>query len=309
MQRTVARVLLFVGGLAAALSWWAFAAEQTVFNPRATHDVAARLLDAGPVQDSAVRSLASQLRKGLPKGTDASVATSIARQAVRDPDLHEAFGDAARTLHEQLLDHGGTHHELVVDTAAVNAALRAALAHAAPDLAKRFRPTPFSMRFDTRRFPNLAHARALMPELRLAGLFVAILTWALALALHPDRAAATRSIGRRIAGVAMVPVMMWVIVPAIMRLLSHELGSDITPIATGYGTRLVPPAVALLVVGATIWTIARFAGPMRRLAHRRRAAAITPGVVVPLPRRSDRAPFHPVHGSAAAGGDGVDLFL
>lgn len=309
MQRTVARVLLFVGGLAAAISWWAFAAEQTVLNPRATHDVAARLLDAGPVQDAAVRSLSSQLRTGLPTGTDATVAMSIARQAVRDPGLHEAFGEAARTLHEQLLDHGGAHSELVVNTAAVNAALRTALAHAAPDLVKHFRPTPFSMRFDTRRLPNLARARTLMPELRLTGFFVAILAWTLALALHPDRAAASRSIGRRITGVAMVPVMMWVIVPAIMRLLSHELGSDITPVATGYGPRLVRPAVALLVVGVTIWTVARFAGPIRQLAHRRRAAVITSGVVVPLPRRSERAPFHRVHGGAAVGGDGVDLFL
>ena len=312
MLRTLNRLLLFVGGMCAAVSWWAFAAQQTVFNPTATREAAAGLLAIGPVQDSAVRSISQQVLRALPPGTDPRTADAVARKAVTDARVRTAFADAAASVHEQLLERGGTSQELVVDTSTVTAALKTALWQADPAMMSHFRAKEVTMRFDTRNFPNLHGARVAAPRVARTAFSFAIVAWMLAFAAGAGRLVTARRIGRRLVGIGFTPVMFWIVVPAVVRLLHLPIAAGLTPVAHSYSQRLVTPAVVIVGIGATMWIAGWIAGPALRWLRRNRNGFRVDDVVVPFPARSGptwRASEHWPLRATGSDSDRIDMHL
>src|SRR4051812_7157499 len=161
-SRAGARVLLFVGGLAAAFAWWGFAAQQTLLDPAATREAAMGLLSTPPVQDAAVTSLADQLTEMVPRNianqtvTDAqarALARSAALTALHDPALRQAFANAVASLQQQAIDGDASRNGLSVDTAAVTTAIHNAVARVDPNAAATMPVTPVQLHFKTSRLP------------------------------------------------------------------------------------------------------------------------------------------------------------
>ena len=281
----MARLLLFIGGFAAVVAWWAFAAQQTVFDVQATREAASGLLSAKSLQSKAIDSLSQQVTSILPPGADAAKVQAATTSAMSDPRVREAFGAAVASIQEQLLNNGGTAHQLVVDTSAVTAAVDDALAKVDPTLAKQFNHKPVTFSFDTKGLPNLSGPKRAVPNVALFGALIALGAWLGAILLHPDPWVAVRRIGRRITGIGAAPVVMWIIVPAILVKFKVDAAQTLTPLARTYGKRLAPAAIVLLVVGIALWIGGRVGATAAKAAR----AAANAANAANAPRRPEAA--------------------
>ncbi len=267
-SRGIARVALLLGGLAAVASWWSFAATQTVFDVEATRDTATSLFAAKPIQDNAIKSLSEQLASLLPSSTSSqnAAAQQAATAALADPKVVAAFGAAISSLHEQLLADGPKSNDIAIDTSAVTAAVKDRLASIDPALAASIKDDSLSIKFDTGDIPNLSGPKAAAPKIAVFGAFAAIALSALAILLHPEPFVAVRGVGRRLIGIGMIPVVMWVIVPWLLRKFEADAAQTLSPLASGYGKRLAGPALILACLGLGIWVAGRFSSPALKAA-------------------------------------------
>jgi hypothetical protein len=277
-RRVVSRFALFLGGLAAVVSWWSFAAHRTVFDPVATREAALGVLESTPVRDKAVTSLSEQLDRLLPPGATTAQRNQTrlaASRALTDPRLRTAFADAIASVHEQLLTKGGSPDKLVIDTRAVTKALRDALASVDPALARQLADQQFRVSFDTSNIPNLHAASSAVPDVALLAALAAIAFWALAILFHPDPSVAVRRVGRRLVALGLGPVIVFIVLPAVLRAFKPDAAATLTPFARSYGSRLAPAATVIVIVGAGVWLAGRFG----RIAGRRSK----PGAAGPAP--------------------------
>jgi hypothetical protein len=255
-----------VGGLAAALAWWGFAAQQTLLDPSATREAAVGLLAAQPVQSAAVDSLTNQLIAMVPRNidrhgvTDAqarSLAHNAAAAALRDPQLRRAFADAIASLQQQVIDGDASRKGLTVNAAAVTAAVRHAVARVDPQTAARMPDKPVKLHFDTSGLPSLRAVDQRAGSVTLIAALLAIAAWFGAVVVHPEPFTAMRTIGRRVVVIGALPLIFWVLVPAGLRAL-HFGAADVTsPLASAYGHRLAPAAFAVLAIGIGLWVAGR----------------------------------------------------
>lgn len=280
-NRSVARVFLFLGGLAAVVGWWAFAAQQTIFDVQATREAATGLLGAKSLQTKAVDSLTEQLTKLLPPGTDSTQVRQAATGALNDPRVTAAFADAVASIQEQLLTNNGTKQKLVVDTRAVTTAVQDALAKVDPSLAESFGKKPVTFSFDTTGLPNLSGPKRSIPNIALIASLLAIAAWLGAILTHPDQWEAVRRIGRLITSIGVAPVLLWIVVPRVLEAFQADATQTLSPLASTYGKRLAPAAIVLLVVGIALWVGGRVGGASakaaRALANKRTSGHDVPG--------------------------------
>ncbi len=271
-RRVLATILLFVGGFAAALSWWGFAAQQTLLDPSATREAALGLLSAKPIQDKAITSLADQLLAALPQipaGAGGSTAASqreaatVARQAataaLQDPALRHAFADSIASLQEQLIRGDSSGKGLTLDTTAVTRAVRNAVAGVDPALAAQLDTKPVTLHLDTAKLPSLKAVDQGAAPATLWAALVALLAWSMAVLVHPEPWTAVRKIGRRVVVIGALPLIFWILVPAGLRAMHLSAAEVVSPLASAYGRRLAVPAFAVLGVGAVLWIVGHFA--------------------------------------------------
>ncbi|HEY3833993.1 MAG TPA: hypothetical protein VGO03_16990 [Acidimicrobiia bacterium] len=291
----LARVLLAIGGLAAAFAWWGFAAQQTILNPSATRDAAVGLLAAKPVQDSAVNSLADQLVSMIPRGdaNRAGISTeqarTLARQAatsaLQDPALRRAFGNAIASMQQQLIDGDVSRNGLTIDTGAVTTAVHNAVANVDPAAAVQMPSTPVKLHFDTTKLPSLRGVDQHTNTVTLLAALIAIAAWFGAVLVHPEPWTATRIIGRRLFVIGALPLVFWVLIPAGLRAAHVSAAEVLSPLASAYGRRLAPPGFAVLGVGALLWVAGHLVGATAGAARRSRRGVVAPAAVPAVPRR------------------------
>ncbi len=274
-----ARMLLFIGGLAAAFVWWGFAAQQTLLDPSATRDATVGLLSAKPVQDAAVSSLADQLVGMVPTtGAHAVLTAAQARTlshdaatvALQDPALRRAFANVVASLQQQLIDGDASRNGLTLDTAAVTAAVHDSVARVDPRVAAQMPTTPVKLHFDTTRLPSLRAVDQHTSTASLVAALLALASWFGAVLLHPEPWTATRIIGRRLFLIGALPLVFWVLIPAGLRAAHVSAAEILSPLADAYGRRLAPPAFAVLATGAALWVAGRLAALSARSPARRR---------------------------------------
>jgi hypothetical protein len=249
-SHTGARILLAIAFLAAMFGYEGFVASRTVLDPNATTDLARALLATSTVQHSLDDQLNTQVDQSLDRSeADAQVAAAV-RHAVRDPRVVDAFVQALRAAHAALLsDSNGT---VTLDGRALTTAVQDALApldqKLAADLARR---PPLQVKFNADQLPHLGHARDVAHNVALLGTIAALLLLTASLLMVHDRGAIAR-VGRRTAYIAIVPLLVFALGP---RLLAGARGG--APEIAGaalrtYGGRVVPSAVALVVVGLVV---------------------------------------------------------
>ncbi len=263
-NRALARFALFVGGFAAVVGWWAFAAQHTILDPTATRDAAFGLLQAKPIQSKARDSLINQINQYIPPslvGASTTKVRAATTAALSDDRVQQAFADGIGSFHRQLLTNVGTPQKLSIDTAAVTAAVHDSLAQQDPALAKWLRGKSLSIEFNTSSVPNLHGVTGATPLIALIASLTAIALWGAAILLHPDHPVAVRKIGRRLIGIGAMPVVFWVILPALLERFHADAAQLFSPLARSYGKRLALPAVIILLIGCGVWVGGRLGTP------------------------------------------------
>jgi hypothetical protein len=249
-----------VGALAASIAFWAWTAQRTVLDPDATRDLASALVETGAVTDSLTDQIAEQLASrlptdanGSPVGIDPEQLQAVAAAVANDERVHDAFGRTIASLHEQLLA-GDRAEPLAVDSGAIERALRDALTQVDPALAAGIDPAdPFRVQVDAERLPSLRPVSEAIDVALLGAALLAVIGFGLGVAVHPDPWTAVAVVGRRLVAIAVLPVVLYVVVPAVLRGASSDRAETLLPFADAYGSRILPAAIALLVGGVALW--------------------------------------------------------
>lgn len=248
-----ARILLAVASVAASVAFWTLSAQRTILDPDATRDLATRLLETEHVSESLVATLLDQILPQVPAGFSEADVRRIAEIALHDPGVAAAFGVTIGELHEQLLA-GNRVDAVAVDTTVVNRALRDAVADLDPELATQLDGyEPVDLTIDTTALPSLRPIDRRAAPVLLGAALAAVAGFGLAVALHPEPWTGVGAVGRRLVVVAVVPVVLYLAIPAALRTLRSGWAATAVPFASAYGRRILPAAVALLVTGAGLW--------------------------------------------------------
>jgi hypothetical protein len=285
-RRALASVLVALGLVAASLAWWGFTLQRTVFDADRSDRLAHALLDSGAVQDALISASTDALDAALPAQVRAQVPmadlTTAARAALDTPEARAALEQALVGTHRYLI--GDVDQPPTLDTAPIDAALRAQIARVRPDLAEVVPSLPpLQVDLPDSGLPVVRDIRRLVDRATATAEVVAVVALAAALIVAPDRAPVLRRVGwwATLAGglwVALrfaVPALAEVVVPARAALIAGLVEAGAEGMAAP-GLWLAALGLLALVLGLVLprRTIALGAGgrAARRRAAERRAA-------------------------------------
>jgi hypothetical protein len=271
-----ARVLLFLGFLAASVSYSSWIANRTVLDPSATRGATHALLTAPSVRSTLAREIRNSLAPELGSTVADPKLTTAINAAVADPRFVTAFEDAIASIHAAVLsDTGG---RVTLDTRAVTAALRDSVARHDPALAPRIRNLgTVKVPLGSTKLPHIGSATHWVTRVGTIALLLAVLLIGGALLLAHD-AKTIRRVGRRTAFLAFGPGLAFVVVPRLLEISHNGTAAVAAAVLHAYGHRVMFSAFALAVVGASTWLTALVAPVILR-----RSIAAAAGPAEPLP--------------------------
>ncbi len=291
-----ARALLVVGFLAAWIGYDAWIASHVVLDPGTTRSASHALLGSPTVRSALADTITAQIDRQLPAArSDPRVAPAIA-QALRDPRVEAAFADTIAQIHQTVLSDSSTA-SFRIDSRALTDALHDEVAPTDPQLAAQIlQAPPLNVSINAGNLPHARDARPIANVVTLLAAIAAILFVSASLLLQHGRRSIAR-VGRRIAYLAVMPIVVFEVLP---RVLTHASG-DAPQIAAAllrvYGNRVLPSAIVLAVVGVAI-AIGALVWPPRRSRNsvapgHRRARPTTGRLQLPVRRARPSDPRSP----------------
>jgi hypothetical protein len=246
-----ARILLVVGFLAAWIGYDAWIASHVVFDPGTTRAAAHALLDAPTVRRGLADQVSQRLNRQLPgAANNPRVAQAIAT-ALRDPRVVRAFADTVAQIHAAILA-GTTQQNFVINGRAVTNAVHDALVAKDPKLAAQVAQLPpLAINIKHDKLPELHDPRSTSDAVAVLGIVAALLLITASLILQHDRRSFSR-VGRRIAYLAVTPLLVFVVLPRIVEHASGDAPQIAAALLRVYGDRILPSAIGLVIVGLTI---------------------------------------------------------
>jgi hypothetical protein len=256
-----ARILLLLGFVAASLGYNAWITSRTVLDTSATAAVVHRIVTTPSVQ----HSLRNELHKALEQQLDyvpsnPAIQLAIAN-AARDPRITTAFEHAIVQLHKALLSSGAT--TITLDPKVISRTMYDELAAYDPTIATEVKDSPpLQVQFDAHQLPRLDALADKVHAAETLGFAAGILLIAASLMLVRDRKAVSR-VGRRIAYLAIIPLLAFAVLPRILDPLGG--GAQVGAAALrGYSGRVLPSAIALIMIGVSTALIAWVGIPRAR---------------------------------------------
>ncbi len=242
-----ARILLAVAGIAAMVSYASWIALRTAFDANATERAGRTVIATEVVQRNLGNEITDRVDRELgTHSADVEVRAAVA-QAMHDPRVVDAFAVALHDVHAQLL--ADSTGEVTIDTRAVTTAVRDALARHDPQAAEEFAAAaPISVHVGGDRLPHLRHAHDTARAVMWLGAIAALAFGGASLLLAHDRKAVARA-GRRIAYLAIGPLVAFVALPAVLRLAHGEVPEVLGALLRTYCGRVVPSALVIVVIG------------------------------------------------------------
>lgn len=271
-----ARVLLVVGFLAAWIGYDAFLVSHIVLDPNTTRAAASALLQTPAVRTNLADDLDRQIASKLPAAAQDPRVRAAVNAAVRDPRVTAVFADTVAQIHEAVLS-GSKTQTFTVDGNALSAALHDALAQSAPQLAAQVQNAPpLTVQLQPGSLPRLHDPRSAAGGVALLGIVAALLFITASLLLSHRRRAVGK-VGRRTAYLAITPLVVFAVLPRVLSSASGEGPQIASALLRVYGHRVLPSAIALVVVGASV-AIGAIAWP-------RTGSATEPSMPPVTPRR------------------------
>jgi hypothetical protein len=250
-----ARLLMVLGFIALSLGYSSWIASRTVLDTNATTAAAHKILATPSVQKELREKLTEALNSALADAhADPYVKRAVA-EAARDPRITAAFTAAIGSLHKALLSDGGGG-DITLDPSVITDSMRDALAARDPELAAQLENAePLRVQFQSDKLPHLGSLRDEARTALTLGLAAGILLIAGSLMLVRDRKAIARA-GRRLAYLAICPLVIFALAPRVVD-GSGNSGVQVGAAALrSYSGRVLPSAIALVIIGASIALIA-----------------------------------------------------
>jgi hypothetical protein len=256
-----ARVLLVIGFLAASLSYSCWLAERTVLDASQTGGLARALLKTEAVQRNLTDQAVKQLDVEMPNARGNPQVRTAVMAALRDPRVIAAFADALGTIHGVLLGHHQDH--VTMNGRALSSAIHDSLTEQNPQLAGQLaKQPPLDIELNGKDLPNFGNTRGNADNIMTVAAMLAVVLICLSLFKAHDRGSVSR-FGRRVAYLAVVPLLLFAVVPRVLGSLSGA-GPEIVGTALRvYAGRVVPSAIVFAGLGITI-AISAFAVPKHR---------------------------------------------
>lgn len=292
-QKSGARILLVLGFLAAFVGYDAWIVSHAILDPGATRAAAHALLEAPAVRKGLADQITTELDRQLPNARQDPRAQAAVAAALRDPRVANAFADTVAQIHAAVLSSNAGDQTFTIDGHALSAALHDALAPHDPQLAAQLLTVPpIAVQIKAKDMPRLHDPQSTADVVTVLAVMAALLLITASLILQHDRRTIGR-VGRRTALLAFTPLLVFFALP---RVLGHASG-DAPQIASAllrvYGARVLPSAIALVVVGLTI-AISALVWPRHPLRDAHDAAHRPPPYTGPEPpRRPSTAPDQP----------------
>jgi hypothetical protein len=255
-----ARILLSIGFLAAMVSLDSWIATRTVMDTAATRGMAGALLANPVVQRSLGDQVAKQVDQQLGAARNDPRIKAASAQAVRDPRVRRAFSDALARAHAALLGDG--KRVVVINSRVLTGAVHDALATRDPKAAAELaRQKPLNVKLDLSKAPSLGHARDVARNAIWMALVAALLLVGGSLLLAHDRRA-IRRLGRRIAYLAIGPLLIFEALPIFLESRTGDGPAVAAVVVRSYSSQVLPFAIALVVAGIVV-VLGSFVGRRR----------------------------------------------
>ena len=252
--KIIARVLLTLGFLAASVGYSSWTAQRTIFDPAATRGATHALLATPAVQTMLARELRTALRPALGAQAASPKAAAAIDAAVSDPKFVAAFEDALMNVHESILT--GKRGQVTLDSAAVTKAINDAVARVDPMLAPKVRKLhQVRVPLGATDTPHVGTSRERVRVIGNTAIAMAFVLIGGALLLMRDRKTFRRT-GRRIAFLAIPPVLVFMLLPRFLASTHNSPLAVSAAILEAYGHRVILSAALLAIAGISVWLIA-----------------------------------------------------
>jgi hypothetical protein len=294
-QKSGARILLVLGFLAAFVGYDAWIVSHAIFDPGATRAAAHALLEAPAVRQGLADQITTELYRQLPNAEQDPRARAAVAAALHDPRVANAFADTIAQIHAAVLSGAPTRtgeQTFTIDGHALSDALHDALAPHDPQLAAQVRTVPpLAVHIKANDMPRLHDPRSTADVVTVLAVMAAFLLITASLILQHDRRTIGR-VGRRTAFLAFTPLIVFFALPGVLGHASGDAAQIASALLRVYGDRVLPSAIALIVIGLTI-AISALVWPRHPLRDAHDAARRPPPYTGPEPPRPRVAPDQP----------------
>jgi hypothetical protein len=222
-----------------------------ILDPGSTRAAAHALLETPAVRQSLADQLVTEVDRRIPLAAKDPRLAPAVRAALRDPRVIAAFTNTVASIHESILSHG-TQTTFTVDGRALSVALRNALAAKDPLLAAQVKKVPpLALRIRNDNLPRVSALRSAADGVTVLATVAALLLITAGLLLRHDRRSFIL-VGRRIAYLAITPLLLFVVLPRVLEHASGILPGIASTLLQTYGNRVLPSALALVIVGVLV---------------------------------------------------------
>jgi hypothetical protein len=254
-HKTGARILLVVGFLAAFIGYDAWIATHALFDPGATRAAAHALLEAPAVRKGLADQISESLDQQIPNAKRDPRAHAAVAAALRDPRVANAFADTVAQIHAAVMSSSSPEKRqqtFTIDGRALTAALHDALAPKDPKLAAQLlKVPPLKVQIKANDMPRLHDPRSTANVVTVLAIMAALLFITASLLMQHDRGTIGR-VGRRTAYLALTPLIVFFALPRVLENASGDAPQIASALLRVYGDRVLPSAIALIVVGLVI---------------------------------------------------------
>jgi len=269
-----ARVLLTVGFVAAFIGYDAWVVSHVVLDPDTTRAAAHALLETPAVRRGLADAITKQIEQQVPAAAKDEQLDAVVSTAVRDPRVATAFADTIANIHRTILASESTR-TFVVDGRALTASVHDALAPSNPQLAAQLEHVaPLDVRVKTDKLPQLHDPRSTADGFTMLAVIAALLLITASLLLQHDRRSIGR-VGRRIAFLAITPIVVLVVLPRVLAHVSGDAPQIASALLRVYGDRVLPSAIGIVIVGLVV-VVGAIVWPRHALAGSESASHVAP---------------------------------
>jgi len=265
-----ARVLLVFGFLAAWIGYDAWIASHVVLDPNATRAAAHALLQTPAVQRGLADELTTALDHQLPAAAKNPHTAPAVAAAVRDPRVTAAFANTIEHIHQAVVaknDASGPR-DFTSDGRPFNSALHDALAKRDPKLAAQVdRLPPLAVHVTSKDLPHIDDPRSTADVVMVLAIGAALMLITASLLMSHDRRSVGRA-GRRVAFLAITPLLVFVVLPRFLMHASGDAPQIASVLLRAYGDRVLPSVILLVgaglavAIGALVWPRHRADSPV-----------------------------------------------
>ncbi len=255
MRRGLAGLVLGLSLILASVAWAGFTMSRTVLDPGRSERLAEQLFENEQLRAALVGRVADGLGAALPDGAPAvpdQLLEQAADRALDDENVQSLVRDGIVRTHRNALE--GNVEPVTIDAAALGSAAREALVETRPELGAVLPEVPpVAVTLPTSGLSWLGSVKSFVDRFTVLAAVVALGGAVISLIVTSDRPAVLR----RVAGWAFGAAGFWLVIgfgiPWIANQIAPTSAAIVAAIIDVFFGAMIPPAIAMAVIGAMLF--------------------------------------------------------